>query len=150
MEREYTTVVSRIRHMESNTSVLFLSAYALREIKEMQESGYDIKAAIASRCDEPRWARHCMEHLVLEDGRTIADCFPKILREIRHGLKYEHIHRLHKKTGIPFSEMCFFDNEMHNIKAVQQALPEVRCFYTPNGMTRKAWVEAKMERFALN
>lgn len=107
----------------------------------MKKEGYDIKAAVASRTDEPQWARTCMEHLVIADGSTLQHCFGNFV-EINYGSKVGHIQSLHQKTGIPFEEMCFFDNEFWNIQDVSKSLP-VKCIYTPDGMTLSAWEEAK-------
>uniref|UniRef100_A0A7S3L5V5 Magnesium-dependent phosphatase-1 n=1 Tax=Amphora coffeiformis TaxID=265554 RepID=A0A7S3L5V5_9STRA len=117
---------------------------ALTEINLMQGEGMDISAAVASKTDEPEWARMCMEHMALDDGTSLASCFEDRI-EISYGSKVGHITRLHKKTGIPFSEMAFFDNEYGNIRSVSKALPDVRCYYTPDGMTREAWEKAKTD-----
>jgi magnesium-dependent phosphatase 1 len=110
----------------------------------MRQEGYPIQAAVASRTDEPKWAYICMEHLLIEDGTTIASCFEsRDLIEISYGDKTQHLQRLHKTTGIPYADMCFFDNEHSNIKTVSKSLPAVKCVYTPDGMTRQAWESAK-------
>ena len=124
-----------------------------------EQEGHDLRAAVASKTDEPRWARICLDHLVIgssnpqessgHDNNTdasalrLADCIEDRLIEIYYGSKVEHIRNLHKKTGVPFADMCFFDNEHWNIKDVSRQLPDVKCFYTPNGMTRQAWEDAK-------
>ena len=84
-----------------------------------------------------------MGHLVISDGSVLKECFEDHLIEISYGSKVGHIQRLHKKTGIPYEEMAFFDNENWNIRDVSKSLPQVKCYYTPDGMTRKAWDEAK-------
>jgi magnesium-dependent phosphatase 1 len=134
----------RFIHLLTRTYVSRRS-FALSEINRLKANGHDIQAAIASRTDEPRWARICLDHLVIEDGNVLQDCFPEHLREISYDSKSKHLQRLHQKTGIPFEEMCFFDNEHHNIKDVSKSLPGVKCFYTPDGMTRKAWDDAKAD-----
>lgn len=117
----------------------------MTEINRLNQEGHDIRAAVASKTDEPNWARICMNHLVINDERTItiADCFEHSLIEISYGSKAGHIERLHRKTGIPYEQMAFFDNEDWNIKDVSRALPAVKCIYTPNGMTRQAWEKAR-------
>ena len=82
--------------------------------------------------------------MIDEHGTRLADCFPDGLIEISYGSKVHHLERLHQKTGIPFDQMSFFDNEHWNIQDVQRKLP-VKCFYTPDGMTKKAWKEALAE-----
>jgi len=131
------------------------ASYALFDIHRLrEEEGHDLRAAVASKTDEPAWARICLDSLVItagarsganDDDNTLllADCIENRLIEIYYGSKVQHIRNLHRKTGIPFADMAFFDNENGNIKDVCRNLPEVKCFYTPNGMTRQAWDEAK-------
>jgi magnesium-dependent phosphatase 1 len=109
----------------------------------MRAAGHDIRAAIASRTDEPNWARICLEHLVIEDGTVLKDCFEEPLIEISGGSKTGHLRRLQRRTGVNFEEIAFFDNENWNVKDVSRGLPGVECFHTPNGMTREAWDKAK-------
>lgn len=117
---------------------------ALTEINQMKADGIDIKAAVASKTDEPHWAEICMEHMAIDDGSSLAGCFENRV-EISYGSKVGHITRLHKKTGIPYEEMAFFDNEYGNIRAVSRGLPGVKCYYTPDGMTTDAWLKAKRD-----
>ena len=84
-----------------------------------------------------------MRHMAIDDGSTsLEDCFQDRV-EIRYGSKVEHLSRLHKQTGIAFADMAFFDNEYGNIRSVSKALPAVKCYYTPDGMTCEAWAKAK-------
>lgn len=84
-----------------------------------------------------------MEHLVIEDGTILKDCFEERLVEISGGSKTGHLTRLQRKSGVSYEEMAFFDNEHWNIKDVSHGLPGVECFYTPNGMTKEVWDQAK-------
>jgi magnesium-dependent phosphatase-1 len=124
---------------------ILISRHALDYIQRMQNEGYPIRVAVASKTDEPEWAYICMQHMCLTDGITsLLEFFGKNKEtiEISYGSKSNHIRRLHKTTGIPYIEMAFFDNEHSNIKDIQTNLPEVKCYYTPNGMTREAWQQA--------
>ena len=131
-------------HSDSFQLAIICSSYALADINRLRAQGHDIRAAIASRTDEPHWARICLEHLVIEDGSTLQSCFrdPKLV-EIGGGSKTGHIRRLHKSSGVKLEDMAFFDNESWNIKDVSKGLPAVECVYTPNGMTRDAWDRCK-------
>ncbi len=100
----------------------------------------DIRAAVASRTDEPEWAKYCMDKLVVEDGETLSKCFGSRV-EISFENKKFHLRQLHKNTGIPFQQMVFFDNEYGNIRCVSSL--GVKCIYTPNGMQVEHWDEAK-------
>jgi len=129
----------------------FPSSFALSDIQRLRQQGHDIRAAIASKTDEPKWARICMKHLVIgevsdndDETFTLHDCFEPNLVEISYGSKVQHIQRLHKKTGIPYEDICFFDNEHWNVKDVSKGLPDVKCYYTPNGMTKQVWEQAKL------
>ena len=81
-----------------------------------------------------------MQWLTLHDDKSITlnSCFDYI--EISFNDKTYHFQILHKKTGIPYKNMVFFDNEHSNIKCVEKL--GVKCVYTPNGMTRDAWAKA--------
>lgn len=70
----------------------------------------------------------------------MSHCFGDLI-EIAYSNKKDHFRRLHKKTGIPYEEMVFFDNEQYNITSVQQL--GVKCVYTPDGMMHEHWEEAK-------
>mmetsp|Transcript_12249 Transcript_12249/g.33970 ORF Transcript_12249/g.33970 Transcript_12249/m.33970 type:complete len:188 (-) Transcript_12249:113-676(-) len=114
---------------------------ALSEIQKMPQ----VEAAVASKTDEPRWAKVCMEELVIDEVKTtLADCFGDRI-EISYGSKVNHLKRLQRKTGVAFADMCFFDNEQGNIRDVSGALPDVKCYYTPDGMTQQAWEQAKSD-----
>jgi magnesium-dependent phosphatase 1 len=131
------------------------ASYALTEINNFRENNdHDIQVAVASRTDEPKWAQKCMDWLTIDDddddddnvgGKTLTACIDHI--EIGFSDKKWHFQRLKEKTGIEFESMAFFDNEMRNIQSVQEL--GVKCFYTPDGMTRESWHEAK-EVFGLN
>lgn len=82
-----------------------------------------------------------MDHLILSDGTTTLSNIFDDLVEIHYGSKVGHIERLHRRTGIAFEDMAFFDNEQGNIRDVEGELP-VKCYYTPQGMTREAWNQA--------
>ena len=116
------------------------SSIALTEINALRREGLDIRAAVASRTDEPGWAKLCMDHLVVEDGATLTKCFGSRV-EISFDNKKVHFRRLQKSTGIPFEQMIFFDNEYGNIKSVSSL--GVKCIYTPDGMKEEHWAEAK-------
>lgn len=112
----------------------------------MKSLGHDIQAAVASKTDEPSWAKICMDKLVIDnDTRTpLISCFENgRMVEISYGSKKDHFKRLHKKTDIPFESMAFFDNEYWNISRVSDL--GVKCYYTPDGMTKEDWEKAKTD-----
>ncbi|KAJ4465080.1 magnesium-dependent phosphatase-1 [Lentinula aciculospora] len=80
--------------------------------------------AAASRTSAPTLARSALTLLLVppmkgsEDGTIKAVEFFDQL-EIYPGSKLTHFKKLHQKTGIPYSEMLFFDDE-HRNKEVEQ------------------------------
>ena len=112
----------------------------------MKSMGHDIQAAVASKTDEPSWAKICMDKLIIDNDMStpLISCFGNgRMVEISYGNKKDHFKRLHKKTDIPFESMAFFDNEYGNIRSVSTL--GVKCYYTPDGMTRDDWEKAKAD-----
>lgn len=147
-KRPSAAVLKEARTIEENMIVTDTSgtpmtvfdgaSHALSEINKMKRDDHPIQAAIASRTDEPAWARKCMGWLTAADGTPLSSCFDHV--EISYADKRRHFESLHRKTGIPYEQMCFFDNEHGNIRSVSKL--GVKCLYTPDGMTREAWREA--------
>lgn len=134
--------------------IFLYSSYALADIERLKQEGHDIQAAVASRTDEPEWAYECMQHLAMqvcdnkEDEKlvTLLDCFgggrkKNSLIQISFQDKTHHFKRLHAATKIPYEDMVFFDNENWNIRSVSKL--GVKCIYTPDGMQKRHWDEAK-------
>jgi len=98
--------------------------------------------AVASSCDEPSWARECINKFSIGDGFMIKDIFSEKRMEIYKATsKQVHFKAIQKKcSNIPFEEMMFFDNEMRNCTAVAKL--GVTVVYTPDGVTRKSLEEA--------
>jgi magnesium-dependent phosphatase 1 len=128
------------KNQEFGSLQVLFSSVALAEINKFRQEGLEIQAAVASRTDEPGWAKFCMDNLVVEDGATLSKCFGSRV-EISFDNKKHHFHRLHKSTGIPFAQMIFFDNEYGNIRSVESL--GVICIHTPDGMNKEHWEEAK-------
>mmetsp|Transcript_19655 Transcript_19655/g.24238 ORF Transcript_19655/g.24238 Transcript_19655/m.24238 type:complete len:178 (-) Transcript_19655:111-644(-) len=133
---------------QSNTQISIFegASYALAHINRLRENeNMDIQAAVASRTDEPLWAETCMNWLLIKDGKSLTACFDHV--EIGFDDKKWHFQRLKQKTGIDYEHMVFFDNEMRNIRSVREL--NVKCVYTPDGMTKEAWHEA-LEQFNMD
>ena len=76
--------------------------------------------------------------MLVEDGSTLASCFDTMV--IQFGDKQRHFESLNRISGIPFENMCFFDDTYSNILSVSQL--GVKCVHTPKGVTRDAWKKA--------
>ncbi|GBE86013.1 magnesium-dependent phosphatase-1 [Sparassis latifolia] len=115
LHREGNTLNSiRDRH---NTEIALY-----RDIPEilhrLRASGVIIAAC--SRTAAPRLARNALDLLLIHPNAGEKDTYPKRAieffdqLEIYPGSKIAHFKALHKKTGLPFTEMLFFDDEHRN------------------------------------
>ena len=120
----------------------------LREIRTQERwRAIDAKVAYVSCTDEPSWAYQLMKWLVAADGKPLSKCIDPDLIEISYADKSSQFESLNRKTGIAFEKMVFFDNEIWNINSVGRL--GVKCYHTPNGMTREDW-ERCLEEFGIN
>ncbi|KAH8084608.1 magnesium-dependent phosphatase-1 [Filobasidium floriforme] len=72
----------------------------------------NIHVAAASRTCAPDLAREALRLLLMPNGEKAITYFDTM--EIYPGSKIKHFKEIHKKTGIPYSEMLFFDDEARN------------------------------------
>ena len=70
----------------------------------------NIPMGIASRTEEPEWARRLLELLGIRDKFKYEEIFP--------GSKVTHFNNLKEKSGIDFDKILFYDDEPRNIDEV--------------------------------
>ena len=105
----------------------------------------DCRVAVASRCDEPEWARQLLKLFTIDDGRSFWQALDDgRLAEIYKGNKKTHLKALKQKTGVAFEDMLFFDDDQENIRHVSEL--GVVSVLTPEGVTEDAW-EQGLRRF---
>ena len=76
------------------------------------------RVAVASRCDEPAWARELLKMFEAEPGVSFWDaCDGGELCEIYKGSKKDHFRALQKKTNVAFDDMLFFDDDPARARA---------------------------------
>ena len=118
--------------------------HALREIVSSSRFA-ETRIALASSTSEPGYARDTLsllrlhphdEDSVLAKHVAFAELYPI-------AVKTAHFSRLQKSSGIPYSEMLFFDdcNWSDNVGEVMAACPGVIGCRTPNGLTVELWEE---------
>ena len=96
--------------------------------------------ALVSCCDEPDWARECLDRFRIAGG-TESLAVAVHSSHIYKANKKEHFRNLRKEyPDIDFSEMLFFDNERWNIDQVRQL--GVHSIYCPEGLTEDVWYNA--------
>ena len=112
-------------------------ATSFAELHRRKQAGEKIVVGIASRSDEPNWARECLRKFIVAPGVSMMDVVNDGCCEIHKGSKIHHLKELQKSAGepvIPFERMCFFDDDPYNIRDVTTL--GVHCFLTPQGVTK--------------
>lgn len=101
------------------------------------QRGEPLLVGVASRSDEPSWARECLRKFYVADGVTMWDVVTEARCEIYKGSKRDHFAALQRKTGVPYDRMAFFDDDTANIRDVKAL--GVHCFHTPDGTSRQLY-----------
>jgi magnesium-dependent phosphatase 1 len=97
---------------------------ALEIINELKRQNCQL--ALASRTEEPTWAIQLLE---LFNIRHLFD-----FEEIYPTRKTVHLKSIQDKSGIPFNNMVFFDDEYRNIEDVSKL--GVHCILVNNGIAK--------------
>ena len=91
--------------------------------------------AIASRTDEPAWAREILNKFRTSRGDTLMSCVTPGLDELYKKCKTNHLAAIQQKSGCDYSDMVFFDDDPQNIRDVSGI--GVLSILTPEGVTRE-------------
>ncbi|MCO8122560.1 magnesium-dependent phosphatase-1 [Stieleria sp. TO1_6] len=86
---------------------------------------HSIPMAIASRTEQPAWARELVGLLAINHRFAFAEIYPSS--------KLKHFASLSAASGLNHEGMIFFDDEMRNINEVSTL--GVTSIHVPNGMT---------------
>ncbi len=120
-------------HIEDSYGARIVLYPDVRDIlNDLQARG--IPMALASRTGAPPWARELLRLFEIEHYFEFQEIYPSS--------KIAHFQKLQKDSGIPYSKMVFFDDEMRNIHEVQSL--GVHAVYVENGVT-KTLVETAMK-----
>ena len=109
------------------------TAQCWADLHRRMQAGEDLLVCVASRSDEPAWARECLRKFIVAPGVCMMDVVTEGRCEIYKGSKRNHFAALQRKTGVAYERMCFFDDDPHNIHDVSGL--GVHCFLTPQGNT---------------
>lgn len=85
----------------------------------------DVPTALASRTEQPAWARELVDLLGIADRFAFAEIYPSS--------KLKHFRALHAASGVAHENMLFFDDEHRNIREVSEL--GVTCVSVDTGMT---------------
>jgi len=96
-------------HIEDSLgSKIKLYPEVLNILSELKKQNYTM--ALASRTEAPSWAFQLLNLFEIENYFNHKEIYP--------GSKIQHFQQLKNTTGISFSDMVFFDDEMRNIREV--------------------------------
>lgn len=95
-----------------------------------------IPMALASRTEQPSWARQLIEHLEIADRFAHSEIYPSS--------KVRHFEALRRQSGFDFSEMLFFDDEMRNIRECSNL--GVECVFVADGLNQTLFQQG-LQRF---
>lgn len=96
----------------------------------------NIPMALASRTEQPSWACDLLELLGIRTRFQFSEIYP--------GSKISHFSRLREDSGLDYSEMLFFDDELRNIREVGDL--GVHAVEVRNGICEALFLES-MEKF---
>ena len=96
-----------------------------------------IPMALASRTEQPPWARQLIELLGIADRFHFQEIYPSS--------KLRHFDALNQSSAIAFADMVFFDDEMRNIREVSTL--GVQCEFVEDGLNETLFDQA-MARYA--
>jgi magnesium-dependent phosphatase 1 len=92
-------------------------------LNELQNQGFEL--SLASRTTDPAIANQLLKHFNIDCFFNHCQIFP--------GSKKEHFKNLRRLTGLEYTQMIFFDDEMRNILEVGEL--GVKTVYVDEGIT---------------
>lgn len=98
---------------------------------------HGVPMALASRTEQPPWARQLISLLEIADRFAFAEIYPSS--------KLKHFAALREDSEIEFEEMLFFDDELRNIREVSSL--GVTCIHVENGF-RQDHFESAINTFS--
>mmetsp|Transcript_42240 Transcript_42240/g.99158 ORF Transcript_42240/g.99158 Transcript_42240/m.99158 type:complete len:190 (-) Transcript_42240:59-628(-) len=135
----YDSALGGVRCPDGDVVRLFPGALSvLRSVWSDKERYAGVSIAVASSTTRPDFAFVCLEALVIDSdsGTRLGDVVK--YREIFPGSKAgQHFPNLAKKSGIAYSEMCFWDDCTYgdNCGDVAGQCRGTLCVRTPEGLT---------------
>ncbi|MGC8802514.1 MAG: magnesium-dependent phosphatase-1 [Bacteroidales bacterium] len=102
----YRRVNGYVKDAENRIIQLYPDVWDIIRMLKQQKR----QIAIASRTEQPAWAKQILDLLELRSWVDYEEIFPD--------RKIFHLQHIHKQSGIPFNQMVFFDDEQRNIADV--------------------------------
>ena len=123
------------------------SAEILEELA-LHPDWQDVIVVYVSRTTHQKWAEVVLPLMQIGvTGKSMSQLSEVKLNQIYPDVKTQHFAQIQKHSGVPYSDMLFFDNEHRNIRDVSEL--GVVSVLTPDGMTSAAWANG-LARFSLS
>ncbi|KAK6178515.1 hypothetical protein SNE40_013293 [Patella caerulea] len=106
-------------------------------LHKLHNDGYTL--GVASRTDTPPEAHKLMELFDWDKYFRYKEVYP--------GNKINHFQQFQSKSGIPYKDMLFFDDEIRNIVDVDKL--GVTCIHAADGMSNAVLTEG-LQKFQMN
>lgn len=116
---------------------------ALHELTTQAQKWGDTRVAIASRTNQVEWAKALLTKFEVVPGVTMDNLVA--YAEIFPGSKRKHFQNLKRDSGVPFSDMIFFDDSTMNTREMETM--GILCVHCPRGLTFQHW-EMGLQEFA--
>eukprot|EP00052_Salpingoeca_macrocollata_P010131 m.79237 g.79237 ORF g.79237 m.79237 type:complete len:183 (-) comp17410_c0_seq1:115-663(-) len=123
---------------------LFPDVHDILHDLHTQEHFQGVQVAYASRTMCPENAFECLELIMAKNVVSLKDLGHHF--EIYPGNKTTHFQKFKEASGVAFTDMLFFDNEMRNIRDISRL--GVTCVYTPYGLDKACWEKGLREHAA--
>lgn len=111
--------------IDASGNIMKLYPDTLRILNNLR--GLGIQLAVASRTNEPTWARQLMKLLEIEHYFEFTEIYP--------ASKLRHLSKISSESGVPYSEIVFFDDEHRNI--VDARSLGIEAVFVQNGINMK-------------
>ena len=126
-----------------NTVRLMGDARYVLTLLKTDDTFKNTHVATASSCDEPRWAKECLEKFEIGNGRVMGSVFHS--HEIYKATsKQVHLNKICSDAKCKPEEVIFFDNQMNNCNAVMK-MGVTTVFTGTSGVTKEIWAMALKE-----
>ena len=109
-----TTTTRYALSVKKEKCMLYDDCWIILEVLMELKSSHGIQLAIASRTQEPKWAKQLLQVLQIDHWFEYHEIYPSS--------KTRHFRQLQEKSKVDYSEMIFFDDELRNVKQVNSEL----------------------------
>jgi magnesium-dependent phosphatase 1 len=111
--------------VDSTNAHMNMYPETIKILQNLKNEGYPL--AVASRTDQPSWAKELMKLLGIDHFFDYKEIYPSS--------KVKHLKRIKEDSGYDFHDMVFFDDEHRNISETRKL--GVNAVLVKNGITNE-------------